>query len=164
MRLYPFALVLAATALAACNGDPSLLSTQKLLGTWRGEEQPYTTLIGGQVRTLQGHVELSLFPNGTYHREEVLYDAMQNRGFVDRAEEGTFSTRDVILDLKIHALYTRNGAEPRPTPPLQPFEGEGLFGYRVEGNELTVNWCPMGANCVRDFTTRHTRVTPELAD
>jgi hypothetical protein len=158
MRTHWFAAV-AAITLASCNGDPALVSERRLFGGWEGEAQPYTVAIAGQTRTIQGHVELSLFPNATYHRDLVLFDPVLNREFVERAEEGTYSTSGTLLDLKLHALYNRNGGEPQAAPALEPFDGEGRFGFSLAANVLTVNWCAMGEYCVRDFTTRHVRVT-----
>lgn len=158
MKARPFAFVLASALIAACSGDATLASEGRLIGSWRGQEQPYTVTISGQSRAVQGHVELSFSPNATYRREEVLHDPVLNRDFVERAEEGTYSTRGTLLDLKLTALYRRNGGEPQVAPALEPFEGEGLFGFQVDAKELTVNWCPMGSYCPRDFTTHHTRV------
>jgi len=52
MKLRWFAFALACAALAACDGGPTL-SEWRLVGSWHGDERPYTVQIGGQVRTVQ---------------------------------------------------------------------------------------------------------------
>jgi len=159
MRLRMFALLLATTAFAACNGD-YLPADPSLTGSWESTWSTGPRPFPGGARTVNEFTQVYFGDNHAFQRVRYLVDTNQVT-IIDQIDQGTFTAQGGTVWARVDHSYARGAGEPLDNPIPQSVDRTDEYRYSVNGDALTLSpQCPPNASCIEPVITVYGRLRP----
>jgi hypothetical protein len=156
MRLRLFVPLLVG-ALAACDGGTTLPVEQKLVGSWRSNQETVGLNFPDGPHEVAGMVNVEFTADRRFHREWLVTDpSAPDRMIPQDVEEGTYTVSGRSVLLHVERSYDRGPAAPAAQVTLEPNDRTDEYRVAVAGTWMSLTFvCPGWMDCLPPMFTEY---------